>query len=80
MKKLSIIIPVYNEKKTIEKILSRIVDLNLGDIAKEVVIVDDGSVDGTRNILRKYEKVFKVFYLEKNSGKGSCYKNLACLL
>jgi len=74
MKKLSIIIPVYNEKKTIEKILSRIVDLNLGDIAKEVVIVDDGSVDGTREILRKYEKVFKVFYLEKNSGKCSAIK------
>ena len=53
-KKLTIIIPVYNEKKTIEKLLNKI--HKLFDIKKEVIVVDDASDDGTKNVLKKNKK------------------------
>lgn len=53
MTKLSIIMPVYNEKSTVEEILQRILAVDLSDfnLSKEIIIVDDGSSDGTRKIL-----------------------------
>lgn len=65
---VSVIIPVYNEKKTIIKI----VDLVRGmDINKEIIIIDDGSSDGTRDLLRKLEfDNVRVLFHKKNSGKG----------
>ncbi len=73
--KLSIIIPAFNEKETILEILRKIEIMNLGDIEKEIIIIDDGSTDGTRKILKDLEKKYKVFYHEKNKGKGSAIKN-----
>ena len=52
MKKLSIIIPVYNEKITILKLLESVERVNLAGLEKEVVIVDDFSTDGTREVLK----------------------------
>jgi glycosyltransferase involved in cell wall biosynthesis len=46
--KVSIIIPVYNEERTISEVLDRVWAVDLGDIEREVVVVDDGSSDGTR--------------------------------
>lgn len=72
--KLSIIIPVYNEKKTILEVLRRIdgVVLNVG---KEVVIVDDCSTDGTQDILRILDKnKYKIVLKKKNEGKGAAIK------
>lgn len=67
--KLSIIMPVYNEEKTIMKILRRVLDLNLD---KEIVIVDDCSKDNTKNILKAIsDKNVKMFFHEKNQGKGA---------
>lgn len=69
--KLSIIIPVHNEKKTIEEIIRRIEAVNL-DIEKEIIIVDDFSQDGTRQILEKIQKLnIQVFFHQKNKGKGA---------
>lgn len=76
-KKLSIVIPCYNEKQTINKILDEIMAVNLGSTKKEVIIVDDGSKDGTRNILAKLEKSNKsirVFLQKVNQGKGAALK------
>lgn len=57
--KLSIIIPVYNEKNTILEILKRLADLDLGNIAKEIIIVDDFSTDGTREIIKNLAGNYK---------------------
>ncbi|MFA5008038.1 MAG: glycosyltransferase family 2 protein [Candidatus Omnitrophota bacterium] len=68
--KISVIIPVYNEKDTIEEIVDRVLKVNLD---KETIIVDDKSTDGTDDILReKFTNVSNVVlvFLERNRGKG----------
>jgi len=72
--KLSIIVPVYNEKNTIEQILQKLENLDLG-VAKEIIIVDDFSTDGTREIIKKYEGKHRIIYQEKNKGKGRALRN-----
>ncbi|NIM95635.1 MAG: glycosyltransferase [Anaerolineales bacterium] len=71
---LSVIIPVYNELNTIDEIIRRVDDVNLAD---EIVIVDDGSTDGTRErydqISEKYPQV-RVILHEKNIGKGAAVR------
>lgn len=69
--KVSIIIPVYNEKKTIAEILSRVHTVEVG-LEKEIIIVDDFSQDGTRQILeRLHDPNLKIFFHSKNMGKGA---------
>lgn len=74
MKKLSIIIPIYDEKNTLEEIISRVEKADIGDMKKEIILVDDYSTDGTREILKKLEKKYKVFYHKKNKGKGAALR------
>lgn len=71
MKKLSIIIPVYNEQNTIDEILKRVYEVSLPEWEKEIFVIDDGSTDGTRKRLKKWEKKVSVIYKKKNEGKGS---------
>lgn len=67
--KLSVIIPVYNEEKTILEVVRRVQKVQ---IEKEIVIVDDGSTDNTRDILKNLESEGIAIILHgKNSGKGS---------
>jgi glycosyltransferase involved in cell wall biosynthesis len=76
-KKLSIVIPCYNEKATIKKILEEVGDVNLGNTVKEVLIIDDGSKDGTREILKKLaakDKSIKLLFQKVNQGKGAALK------
>lgn len=69
---LSVIIPVFNEKGTIEEIVKRIEAV---PIDKEIIIVDDCSSDGTRDILAKMEnRGIRVIYHEKNMGKGAALR------
>ena len=72
--KLSIIIPVFNEKRTIKEIIDKIIILK--NIKKEIIIVDDGSTDGTKNILKKlnYKEIRKIIFLKKNLGKGAAIR------
>jgi len=71
---ISIIVPVYNEKNTILKILEKINALK--DIKKEIIIVDDCSTDGTREILKNLNNdIYKIHFHEKNLGKGGAIKS-----
>lgn len=72
--KLSIVIPVYNEKNTIREILRRVESSNIGDIEKEIIIIDDCSTDGTGGILKEYEQKHKIIYQKKNTGKGAALR------
>jgi glycosyltransferase involved in cell wall biosynthesis len=74
LKKLSIVIPCYNEKATIEKILVEIAAVDLGPITKEIIIIDDFSTDGTRQILKRVAKDHTLILQEKNHGKGAALK------
>lgn len=68
--KLSVIIPAYNEESTIETIVDRV---KATKIPSEILIVDDGSVDNTRSILKRLseDKLVRVLLHEKNQGKGA---------
>ena len=74
--KLSIVIPVYNEKNFISEIVERVRKVSLQDVEKEIIIVDDFSTDGTRDILQRDLEplVSKVIYREKNQGKGAALR------
>ena len=67
--KLSIIVPVFNEKNTIVELLRRVEAADLG-VVKEIIIVDDFSDDGTKEILAALENKYLVLYHDKNYGKG----------
>lgn len=66
---LSVIVPVYNESRTIKEVLKKIESL---DIDKEIIVVDDGSCDGTQNLLSELAgNNFKVIHHATNRGKGA---------
>lgn len=70
MLSITVVVPVYNEEKTIQKILRAVRDTELAD---EIIVVDDGSHDGTREILRELEgkDSIRVILQERNLGKGA---------
>jgi glycosyltransferase involved in cell wall biosynthesis len=72
--KLSVVIPCYNEKNTIHKIVKSVKESGIKDL--EIIIVDDYSTDGTRDILENEIKplVDKIIYHEKNKGKGAALR------
>jgi len=71
---LSIIIPVYNEKNTLHKILRKVENVKIPGVEKEIILVDDCSTDGTRDRIRKYENKYKVLYHKINQGKGAAVR------
>lgn len=74
--KLSIIIPVYNEVGTVDQILDRVSAIDVG-LEKELVVVDDGSADGTRGELEKLREKYpamRLLFHEVNRGKGAALR------
>ena len=70
--KLSVVVPVYNEKKTIRETYKRI---RAVDLDKEIILVDDFSTDGTRDIIKEFEDDNTIIYFhEKNMGKGAALR------
>jgi glycosyltransferase involved in cell wall biosynthesis len=71
--KLSVVIPVYNEKNTILEILCRVRKV---DFQKEIIVVDDFSVDGTRDVLKSLpaSEDLKILYQPRNMGKGAALR------
>ena len=74
MKKISIIVPVYNEINTLEKVIDRLQEVPFCGLEKEIIIVDDYSTDGTRELMKDYEGMYKVFYHDYNQGKGAAIR------
>lgn len=74
-KKISIIIPVYNEEKTLTEILKRVMAVNL-NLEKEIIFVDDGSKDSSPRLLKKLEQegAAKVIFQKLNMGKGTAIR------
>lgn len=74
--KLSIIIPVYNERKYFEEIIKRVLAVKLDKIEKEIIIIESNSTDGTRDLVKKCEgkPSFKIIYEPRPRGKGSAVK------
>jgi glycosyltransferase involved in cell wall biosynthesis len=73
--KLTVIMPVFNEQQTIEEIISRVIAVGL---ANEIIVVDDGSTDGTRELLRELDQNYpelKLILHDRNQGKGAAVRS-----
>ncbi len=70
---LSVVIPVFNEKETVQEIVQRVRE---NGVPCEIILVDDGSIDGTRELLKSWPEQgdLKIFFHEKNQGKGAAIK------
>lgn len=73
MKKLTVIIPAYNEERTISRVIERVEKADIGNLQREIIVVDDGSRDSTREILRQTAGITAIFH-ERNTGKGGAIK------
>ncbi|OLA94835.1 MAG: glycosyl transferase [Candidatus Melainabacteria bacterium LEY3_CP_29_8] len=71
IKKISIIIPVFNEINHLEESLKRVEETNFCNLEKEIIIVNDASNDGTSNLLENLKKDYKIFHHDFNQGKGA---------
>lgn len=73
--KLTIIMPAYNEKETIAEIVQKVQDVDIG-CEKELIIVDDASVDGTKEVLKSMigQPNLRIIFHEKNCGKGAAIR------
>jgi glycosyltransferase involved in cell wall biosynthesis len=81
--KLSVVIPVYNEQETIGDVIDKIRGLDLGSIEKEIIVSDDGSTDGSAEIIAEYSRDFPklvtVHTSPINLGKGAAVRlGMAC--
>jgi len=75
--KISIIIPCYNEENTVDKLIHMVLLSNIGKIKKEIIVINDGSTDNTRQKLIKFVKYknIKIINKKKNEGKGAAIKS-----
>ena len=73
IKKLSVIMPVYNEDKLVVKAVRKVLGVNFGKIKLELIVVNDGSTDGTEEKLKRLKSI-KVISLKKNQGKGAAIR------
>jgi glycosyltransferase involved in cell wall biosynthesis len=76
LRKLSVVVPVYNERNTLVEILRRMRAVELADgIEREIIVVDDGSDDGTREVLKQLgDSTVRVVLHERNRGKGAALR------
>jgi glycosyltransferase involved in cell wall biosynthesis len=75
MQKISIVIPIHNEERTLNAILDRVTDADTLSLQKEIILVDDGSTDRTKEILRGLEDNYKIIYHQTNLGKGAALRS-----
>ena len=73
MKKISILIPVYNEVNTLDEIIKKVENADFCGLEKEIILIDDYSTDGTRELYKNYP--YKILYHEYNQGKGAALRD-----
>lgn len=74
-KTLSVVIPAYNEERTIEAVIRAVQSVPLDGVEKEIIVVDDRSTDGTRQRLRSFDGQIRTVFHERNLGKGAAVKS-----
>jgi glycosyltransferase involved in cell wall biosynthesis len=76
LRKLSVVVPVFNERNTLVEVLRRMRAVELPDgIEREIIVVDDGSNDGTRDVLRQLgDSTVRIVLHDKNQGKGAALR------
>ena len=74
MEKISIIVPVFNEIKTLEAILEKIKKADFCSLEKEIILVDDCSIDGSKELLEQLQENYKVYFHSTNMGKGAAIR------
>lgn len=72
MQKITVIIPVYNEIKTLNQILEKVEKTDFCGLEKEIILIDDGSTDGTKELYSTLS--YKVLYHDVNQGKGAAIR------
>jgi glycosyltransferase involved in cell wall biosynthesis len=73
-KKISVVIPIYNEEKTLDKIIATVENADTFHLEKEIILVNDCSRDKSKEILEKYTQRHKVLHHKVNKGKGAALK------
>lgn len=73
-KKISIVIPIYNEEKTLRKIVATVENADVFDLEKEIILVNDGSSDNSAEFLKNFESKHKIIHHKRNRGKGSAVR------
>lgn len=72
MKKITVLIPVFNEVNTLCEILKKVEEADFYNLEKEIILIDDCSTDGTKDLYKNYN--YKVLYHEQNQGKGAALR------
>ena len=74
--KLSILIPVYNEVRTAQELLNKVLSTDLAPLEKEIIVIESGSTDGTKELIQRLEKTsgIKALYQDRPRGKGNALK------
>jgi glycosyltransferase involved in cell wall biosynthesis len=71
---LSLVIPIYNEQESLDELIGIVESVDVGPLKKELILIDDCSTDGTRELLKKYEGKHTVVYQQENGGKGTAIR------
>lgn len=74
MNKITILIPVFNEVNTLKEILKKVEEANFCGLEKEIILIDDYSTDGTKELYKDFGDKYKIFYHDKNMGKGAALR------
>ncbi len=73
MQTITILVPIFNEVNTLRIVLQKLEEVDFFGLKKEIILIDDFSTDGTKEILKELSG-YKVFYHEKNNGKGAALR------